>query len=70
MPALVICKFEDPITTEGATTSITFFWRSRASNSEVNGRMLLELELIRDFMAVLVTSKFDDAFMSPTFSPL
>ena len=61
MPVLVIGKFEgDPIKTEGATASTTFFWRSRASISEVNGRMLLELELVRDFMAAVVTSKFDD----------
>ena len=36
------------------------FRHSRASNSEVNGPIRPELELVWDFMPVLVTSKFDE----------
>ena len=34
-----------------------FFRRSRAANSTVHGRILLNFELIRDFMVLLVTCK-------------
>ena len=59
-PVLVTCKLaEDPIKTESAILSVTFVsQRSRADNSEVNGRMWPAFELIRDFMAVLVTCNF------------
>ena len=50
---------------------------TRAGNSEVNRPMWPDFQRIRDFMAVLVTCKFDDdlikheaAIMSTTFSPL
>ena len=61
MHLLVICKFEeDPIKTESAVVSTAFFRRSRAGNSEVNGRVWLEFKRIRDGIAVLVTCKSDD----------
>ena len=61
MPVLIISKFkEDPIKTEGDIVSTTFFQRSRAGNSKVNGQIWLEFEFMRDFMAVLETCKFDD----------
>ena len=54
-----------------------FFRRAMAGNSEVNGRMWPEFELVRDFMVVLVTCKFDDhmietegAIVPTAFSPL
>ena len=37
-----------------------FFWLSRASNSEVNSLIPPKLELIQEFMAALVTCKFED----------
>ena len=40
--------------------STKIFQRSRAGNSEINERMRPEFELIRDFMPVQVTWKFDD----------
>ena len=79
MPVLIICKFaENPVKTEGAIMSTTFFRRLRAGDPKVSGRMWLEFELIRDSMTVQVyTCKFDDdtvknegAFVSTTFSPL
>ena len=78
MPVLVTCKFhKDTIKKKGAIVHI-FFWRSRASSSEVNKRIWMEFELIRDFMPVLVICKFDDdlikqnegIIVSTTFSPL
>ena len=46
-------------------------------HSEVNRQMCQEFELFQDFMAVLVTCKFDDdpiknegAIVSTTFAPL
>ena len=61
MPILVTCKFEeDPIRTEGAIVSTTFFSRrSTAGHSDVNGRMWREFELVQGFMAVLITCKFN-----------
>ena len=54
-----------------------FFRCSRAGNFEVNGWMWAEFELFRDYMAVLVTCKFDGdtvqtegVSVSTTFSPL
>ena len=48
-----------------------------ASNSKTNGLNLPEIELIRDFMTVFVTCKFDKdpiknegAILVTTFSPL
>ena len=53
------------------------FRHSRASNSEVNSPIWPEFELIRDFMAVLISCKFEDdliksegATLRTTFSPL
>ena len=53
------------------------FWHSRAGNSEVNGCMWPEFQLVQDFMAVLIICKFDEdtiknegPFVSTTFSPL
>ena len=53
------------------------FHHSRASNSEVNGPIWPEIELVRDFMAVLVTCKYDEdpirnevAILRTTFSPI
>ena len=44
--------------------SINVYWKfdlpTRARNSEVNDPIRPEFELVRDFMPVLVTSKFDD----------
>ena len=37
-----------------------FFQHSRASNSDVNSLMWLEVELIRDVMAVLVACTIDE----------
>ena len=60
MPVLVICKYEqDPIKTEGAIMSTTFFYsaQGQVTNSQWTW---LEFEFVQDFMAVLVTSMFDD----------
>ena len=82
MAVLVTCKFdEDPIkiecNVEKDNVKYGLFQHSRASNSDVNSLMWLEVELIRDFMAVLVTCKTDDdwikgevAIVWTTLSPL
>ena len=36
------------------------FWSSRARNSKVTDSIRPEFELVRDFMPVLVTNKFDE----------
>ena len=54
MPVLVVCKFEqDLIKTEGAQSKLKalsfpqyFFQCSRAGNSEVNGKVCPEFELV------------------------
>ena len=57
-------KKEDPNKTEGArvatTINIDFFTQSRADNSAIKGRIWLKFELIRDVMAILVTSKYEE----------
>ena len=70
MAVLVTCKIdEDRIKSEVAIIQ-TFsplqvygknFRRSWVSNSTVNSPIWPEIEIIRDFMAVLVTCKFDEA---------
>ena len=70
MALLVICKFEDDsIKSEGNFLRTTFsplkvyekmFCRSRASNFEVNSPIWPEIELVQDFIAVLVTQKYDE----------
>ena len=82
MAVLVTCKFdEDPIKTEctfdRTRSNMGFFQHSRASNSNVNSLMWLKVELIQDFMAVLVTCKIDKdwikdevAIVWTTLSPL
>ena len=64
MPILVTCKSdEDRIKTEGVSVGTLFsanFHHSRASNSKANGLFWPKIELVRDFMPVLVTSKFDE----------
>ena len=67
MAVLATCKFDnDPIKNEDAIVSTTFsplqvygkiFRHSRASNSEANMSILPHIELVRDFMPVLVRSK-------------
>ena len=54
-----------------------FFHCSTASNFEVNCLIWPEIKLVRDFMYVLVTCKFDEALIKnevvidwTTFSPL
>ena len=68
MAVLVTCKFEDDsIKSEGAIFRTTFsplkvfekiFHLSRAIKSEVNSPIWPEL--IRDFMTVFITFKFDE----------
>ena len=52
------------IKNEGArvatTLNIDFFAQSRADNSAVKGRIWLKFEVIRDVMAILVTSKYEE----------
>ena len=57
MPVLVIGKSDEDQTKNKFKT---FFKRSRASNSKVTGQIWSDYELVRDFMPVLVTRKFDD----------
>ena len=62
---LVTCKNEeDPIKNEGARVLSrlydVFFRRSRATNSEVSGRILPKFELIEALIVVLVTCKNDE----------
>ena len=51
---------------EGARVATTlnivvfFFTQSRADNSAVKGRIWLKFELIRDVMAILFTSKYEE----------
>ena len=40
------------------TSLCEIFWNSRAANSLVSGPISLKFELVRDFMHVLVTSKY------------
>ena len=65
MPVQVICKFhKDPIKTKKTMLREKIKYgvsrHSRASNSEKNILIWPEFEHIRDFMAVLVTCKFED----------
>ena len=74
MPVLVTSKFEEPIKTE-STIEYGLFHHS-AINSEVNSPIWPEIGFIRDFMAILVTCKFDEGPIKRevailrTFSPL
>ena len=43
-----------------ATTLYIDFSQSRADNFAVKGRIWLKLKLIRDVMAILVTSKYEE----------
>ena len=87
MAVLVTCKTdEDPIKSEVPIYPDNIFssislWkknrRSRASNSKVNCPIWPEIELVRDYIDVLVTCKFDKAPITnevvidrTTFSPL
>ena len=56
---------------------MVFVGHSRASNSEVKSPIWPEFKHVRDFMAVLVTCKFEDdliksegTILLTTFSPL
>ena len=65
MAVVVTCKFdENPIKIECTIyrTKVKYglLQHSRASNSDVNSLKWLEVELIRDFMAVMVTCKIDE----------
>ena len=54
---------EDPNKTEGARVATTLnidFSQSRADNSAVKGQIWLKFEIIRDVMAILVTSKYEE----------
>ena len=56
-------KKEDLIKNEGARVATTLkidFSQSRADNSAVKGQIWLKFELIRDVMAILVTSKNEE----------
>ena len=84
--ALVICKFDDdPSKNEGTVVPTLHykshdgenFYHSMASNSTASSPIWPQIELVHDFMSVLLTCKFDDdpiknegAFVSRTFSPL
>ena len=63
MPLLDTCKFEEVVVeTEGAMPrrmSNMFFYHSRASNSKKSCTIWLKIELIIDFVLVLVIRKFD-----------
>ena len=63
MDDLVISKNkEEPNKNEGASVATTlkrFFKHSRADNAAVRGWIWLKFELIRDVMAILVTSKYE-----------
>ena len=70
MAVLVTSKFvDDRIKNAGVIASTIFsqlyvhgkrFRRSRASNSKANSSICPEIELVRDFMPVLVTCKFEE----------
>ena len=82
MPIRIIYKFhKNPIKTKKAMlrtgSNMAFLRHSGASNSKVNSPIWPEFELIRDYMTVLVTCKFEDdsiksegAILWTTFSPL
>ena len=62
---LVTCKYkENPIKNEGDSVLSrlydVFFRRSRATYSEVSGRILPKFELIQAFIVVLVTCKNEE----------
>ena len=69
MPVLVSSKFdEDQIRNERASLQTLFshyksiglfFRRARAPNSEWSGPICPKFELVRDFMHVLITCKFE-----------
>ena len=64
IPLLDTCKFgEVVIKTESAMprtmSNMLFFYNSRASNSKKKCTIWLKFDLVRDFMLVLVISKFD-----------
>ena len=80
---LVTCKYEeDPIKKNEGTRVLTrlydgFFRRSRATNSEIRGGILLKFDLIQAFIVVLVTCKNEEdpiknegARVLTRFSPL
>ena len=78
MPFLVTSKFdEDRIKNERASLETpfshyksmgNFFRRSRAPNPVGSGPIWPKFELVRDFMPVLVTCKFEK--VETSFSPL
>ena len=81
MPVNLTCNFrKDPIKNKRyAPDKVKYgvFRHSSASNSVVNSLIWQEIKLLRDFMAVLVTCKFDEdpikkevATLRTTFSPL
>ena len=87
MAVLITCKFDkDPIRNEIAIPWTTFsplcvygenFCRSRANNSLSDSPICPEIKLVQDFMADLVTCKFDKdlikneiAIIQTTFSPI
>ena len=82
MAALVTCKFDiDPIkiecTIDRTRSNMGFFSTQGQSMSDVNIQVWLVVELIRDFMAVLVIYKIDEdwiksevAIVWTTLSPL
>ena len=73
--ALITCKYEDdPIKNEVTIDQTKFhhckymganFRHSRASNTKVNNLIWQNFELTREFMAVPVTSKFDEDMIKP-----
>ena len=84
---LVTCKFEDDsIKNEGAIFCTTFsplqvhgkiFHCSRANNSKANIPIRPKIDLVQDYMTVLITCKFDEdrikievAILRTTFVPL
>ena len=63
MPVQIICKSQNiPIKKGYAPDKVKYgvFRHSRASKFEVNIPIWPEFKLVRDFMAVLVTCKFED----------
>ena len=64
MDVLVTSKNkEDPNKSEGARVATTLnidFSQSRADSSAVKGQIWLKFELIRDVMAILLNSKYEE----------
>ena len=70
MAVLVTCKIDEDLIKSEVATIQTFsslqvygkiFRRSRANKSKVNSPIWPKIELVRDFIDVLVTCKFDEA---------